>query len=54
MKSVSKEVFRLLFVLFADCVTKVGCHESANSDEVPKGVFQSELNPNEEIHPFKC
>ena len=50
MKSVLKEVFRLLFVISVACI---GSHVSLDSDRLPKGVFQSELNPNEEIHPFK-
>ena len=50
MKSMSKEVFRLLFVMFAECI---GSQVNADIDSRPKGVFPSELNPTDEIHPFK-
>ena len=50
MKSMSKEVFRLLLVMFAEYI---GSPVNADIDRRPKGVFPSELNPTDEIHPFK-
>ena len=51
MKFLSKEVFRLLLVMFAECI---GSQVNADNDNRQKGVFPSELNPTDEIHPFRA